>query len=50
MTAVDGANFFLQIMNELLGIQNIQPTTYYHSAADFAGWLKAKVDEFLIKM
>jgi len=46
MTAVDGAKFFLNITDELLNNQNIQPTEFDISAKDFAVWLKTEVDEF----
>lgn len=46
ITAVDGAQFFLEVTENLLGNPNIQPTETDISAADFAGWLKAEVDEF----
>lgn len=46
LTAVDGARFFLDITENLLGNPNIQPTETNISAADFASWLKAEVDEF----
>jgi hypothetical protein len=46
MTAVDGAKFFLKVTDELLGNSNILPSETDISAEDFAGWLRAEVDEF----
>jgi uncharacterized protein (TIGR02421 family) len=46
MTAVDAARFFLEVTDNLLGNKAIQPTEFDISAKDFAGWLKAEVDEF----
>ncbi|HOX83767.1 MAG TPA: flavohemoglobin expression-modulating QEGLA motif protein [Chryseolinea sp.] len=46
MTAVDGAKFFLDVTDNLLGNQHIQPTETDISATEFAGWLKTEVDEF----
>jgi len=46
MSAVDGANFFLDITTKLLGNPNLPPTTLDIEAKDFAGWLKSEVDEF----
>jgi uncharacterized protein (TIGR02421 family) len=46
MTAVDGAKFFLEVTDKLLGNVHIQPTEFDISATEFAGWLKAEVDEF----
>jgi uncharacterized protein (TIGR02421 family) len=46
LTGVDGAKFFLDVTDKLIGNPNIQPTTTDISANDFAGWLKAEVDEF----
>jgi uncharacterized protein (TIGR02421 family) len=46
MTAVDGAQFFLEVTDNLLGHESIQPTDFDIPAKDFAEWLKAEVDEF----
>ncbi len=46
LTGVDGAKFFLDVTDKLIGNPNIQPTETDISATDFAGWLKAEVDEF----
>lgn len=46
ITGVDGAKFFLDVTDKLIGNPNIQPTETDISAEDFAGWLKAEVDEF----
>ena len=46
LTAVDGAKFFLEITDKLIGNPHIQPTETDISATDFAGWLKSEVDEF----
>ncbi|MCU0398195.1 MAG: flavohemoglobin expression-modulating QEGLA motif protein [Cyclobacteriaceae bacterium] len=49
MTAVDGAKFFLEVTDKLLGNVHIQPTEFDISATEFAGWLKSEVDEFFDK-
>jgi len=46
ITGVDGARFFLDVTDKLIGNPNIQPTETNISAEDFAGWLKSEVDEF----
>ncbi len=46
LTAVDGAKFFLDITEKLLGNPKIEPTETNISAGDFAGWLKGEVDKF----
>jgi len=46
ITAIDSAKFFLEVTDNLLGNPRIQPTEADISAKDFAGWLKAEVDEF----
>jgi uncharacterized protein (TIGR02421 family) len=46
MTAVDAAKFFLSVTDNLLGNQNIESTPMDIPANEFAGWLKAEVDEF----
>jgi uncharacterized protein (TIGR02421 family) len=46
MTAVDGAKFFLDVTDKLLGNQHIQPAVTDLSSEEFAGWLKSEVDEF----
>lgn len=46
LTAVDGARFFLDVTDKLVGNANIQPVETDISAPDFAEWLKAEVDEF----
>lgn len=46
LTGVDGARFFLNVTDKLIGNPTIQPTEADISAADFAGWLKGEVDEF----
>ncbi|HEU5289554.1 MAG TPA: flavohemoglobin expression-modulating QEGLA motif protein, partial [Cyclobacteriaceae bacterium] len=45
-TPVDGAKFFLEVTDRLIGNPHIQPTEADISAAEFAGWLKTEVDEF----
>jgi uncharacterized protein (TIGR02421 family) len=45
-SAVDAAKFFLEVTDNLLGNQHIQPTELDISASDFAGWLKSEVNEF----
>jgi uncharacterized protein (TIGR02421 family) len=46
MSAVDGAKFFLEVTDALLGNMHLTPTPTDISSADFAGWLKAEVNEF----
>jgi uncharacterized protein (TIGR02421 family) len=46
LTGVDGAKFFLDITEKLIGNPHIKPTETDISAAEFAGWLKSEVDEF----
>ncbi|MDL5048706.1 flavohemoglobin expression-modulating QEGLA motif protein [Oscillatoria amoena NRMC-F 0135] len=46
MTAADGAKFFLEVTDNLLGNRHVEPTEFDISARDFAGWLKSEVDEF----
>ncbi len=46
MSAVDGAKFFLEVTDALLGNVHLPPTPTDISSADFAGWLKAEVNEF----
>lgn len=46
ITAVDGATFFLEVTDKLIGNPNIQPTETDISATEFAGWLKTEVDDF----
>jgi uncharacterized protein (TIGR02421 family) len=46
MSAVDGAKFFLKVTDALLGNAHLPPTPADISSQDFAGWLKAEVDEF----
>lgn len=46
ISAVDGAKFFLDVTDKLIGNPHIQPTETDISATDFAGWLKSEVDEF----
>ena len=48
-TPVDGAKFFLEVTDSLLGNISIQPTVFDIAAHDFAGWLKAEVEEFFEK-
>jgi uncharacterized protein (TIGR02421 family) len=45
-TAVDGAKFFLDVTESLLGNPHIQPTETDIPAADFAAWLKGEVNAF----
>lgn len=45
-SAVDGAHYFLQITDDLLGNARFPATITDISAKDFASWLKAEVDEF----
>lgn len=46
LTAVDAAKFFLEVTDNLLGNAHVQPAETDISAAEFAGWLRAEVDEF----
>jgi uncharacterized protein (TIGR02421 family) len=46
LSGVDGANFFLDVTDKLLGNSHIQSTETDISATEFAGWLKTAVDEF----
>jgi uncharacterized protein (TIGR02421 family) len=46
ISGVDGAKFFLDVTDKLIGNPHIQPTETDISAEDFAGWLKSEVDEF----
>lgn len=46
LSAVNAANFFLEITDNLLGNQYFQSTETDISAVEFADWLKAEVDEF----
>lgn len=46
LTGADGAKFFLDVTDKLLGNPHIQPTETDISAAQFAEWLKSEVDEF----
>lgn len=46
ITAVDGAKFFLEVTDKLIGNSNIQTTETDISATEFASWLKTEVDEF----
>lgn len=46
LTAVDGAKFFLDVTDKLVGNADIQPLETDITASDFADWLKAEVDEF----
>src|SRR5690349_2919398 len=46
ISAVDGAKFFLEVTESLLGNPHVQPTETDIQATEFAGWLKAEVDEF----
>jgi uncharacterized protein (TIGR02421 family) len=46
LTAIDAAKFFLEVTDNLLGNNNIEPTETDISATEFAGWLKTEVDEF----
>lgn len=46
LTGVDGAKFFLDITDKLIGNPHIEPTETNISSDDFANWLKAEVDEF----
>ncbi|MDP2203944.1 MAG: flavohemoglobin expression-modulating QEGLA motif protein [Methylicorpusculum sp.] len=48
LTAVDGARFFLDITDKLLGNPKIEPTETDISATEFASWLKGRVDEFFM--
>ncbi|HTE31930.1 MAG TPA: flavohemoglobin expression-modulating QEGLA motif protein [Chryseolinea sp.] len=49
MSAVDGAKYFLEVTDALLGNVDLPPTPTDISAKDFAGWLKSEVDEFFDK-
>ncbi len=46
ITAVDGARFFLEVTNNLIGSPTVQPTETNITATDFAEWLKGEVDAF----
>lgn len=46
LTAVDSANFFLEVTDKLMGNHHINPTAFDISAEEFARWLKSEVDEF----
>jgi uncharacterized protein (TIGR02421 family) len=46
MSAVDGAKFFLEITDALVNNSSLAPVEKDISSEDFAGWLKAEVDEF----
>jgi uncharacterized protein (TIGR02421 family) len=46
ISSVDAAKFFLEVTDNLLGNQHIQPTELDITASDFADWLKTEVDEF----
>jgi uncharacterized protein (TIGR02421 family) len=46
VSAVDGANSFLKITDNLLGNARFPPTVTDISAQEFVGWLKSEVDEF----
>lgn len=46
LSGVDGAKFFLDVTDKLIGNPNIQPAETDISSAEFAGWLKAEVDKF----
>ena len=48
LTGIDGARFFLDLTDKLIGNPNIQPTENDISAIEFGGWLKAEVDEFFL--
>ena len=44
LTAVDGAKFFLDVTDNLLGNAHIEPAETDMSALEFAGWLRAEVE------
>lgn len=46
LTAVDAAKFFLEVTDNLLGNAHVEPLDTNISALEFAGWLRAEVDEF----
>jgi len=46
ISGVDGAKFFLEVTDKLIGNPHILPTETDISATDFAGWLRAEVEEF----
>lgn len=46
LSAVDGATYFLDVTDALLGNVNFPEATADIPAQDFAEWLKAEVDEF----
>lgn len=46
ISGVDGAKFFLDVTDQLLGNPHIHPTETDLSATDFATWLRTEVDEF----
>src|SRR6478609_5309637 len=46
LSAVDGAKYFLEHTEALLGHPDLPPTETDIAAKDFASWLKTEVDEF----
>ena len=48
LTAIDAAKFFLDVTDSLLGNAHVQPAETDISAEEFAGWLRAEVDEFFV--
>jgi uncharacterized protein (TIGR02421 family) len=46
LTGVDGAKFFMEVTDNLLGNPSLPPTDFDISAGDFATWLRAEVEEF----
>ncbi len=49
LTGIDGAKFFMEVTDNLLGNPDLPPTALDISAQEFAGWLKSEVDEFFDK-
>jgi uncharacterized protein (TIGR02421 family) len=46
LTAVEGARFFLEVTDDLLGNPHIEPAEFDIPATNFAHWLRTEVDEF----
>lgn len=46
LSAVDGARYFLEVTDDLLGNPHIEPAEFDIPAPEFAHWLRAEVDEF----
>jgi uncharacterized protein (TIGR02421 family) len=48
LTAIDSANFFLDLTDELLGGCFIPPATFDITSTDFADWMRTGVEDFFI--